>query len=47
MGTKLMDGNTNIEGVLIVPLKIISIDGGDVLHAMKSSDEGYLGFGVL
>ena len=44
MGTKLMDGNTNIEGVLIVPLKIISIDGGDVLHAMKSSDEGYLGF---
>ena len=34
-----------INGVLITPLKIISVKGGDVLHAMKSSDDGFVGFG--
>lgn len=34
-----------IEGVIITPLKIIDVIGGDVLHAMKSSDSGYSGFG--
>jgi len=34
-----------INGVLITPLKIITVKGGDVLHAMKSSDDGFSGFG--
>jgi dTDP-4-dehydrorhamnose 3,5-epimerase len=34
-----------INGVIITPLKSISIPGGDVLHAMKCSDTGYTGFG--
>jgi len=34
-----------IEGVTITPLDIIKVDGGDVLHAMKSSDQGCEGFG--
>jgi len=38
-------GNEVIEGVIITPLKIIDAHGGDVLHCMKSSDEGYNGFG--
>ena len=35
----------NINDVLITPLKIISVPNGDVMHAMKSSDEGYKDFG--
>jgi dTDP-4-dehydrorhamnose 3,5-epimerase len=35
----------HIEGVMVTPLKIINVPGGDVLHAMKSSDPGYDGFG--
>ena len=34
-----------IEGVIFTPLSIIDTDGGDVLHAMKSSDVGFSGFG--
>ena len=34
-----------INGVNITPLSIIDTKGGDVLHAMKMSDHGYLGFG--
>jgi dTDP-4-dehydrorhamnose 3,5-epimerase len=34
-----------IEGLLISPTKIISTMGGNVLHAIKKSDEGYSGFG--
>jgi len=34
-----------IEGVLSTSLSIIDTEGGDVLHAMKSSDPGYRGFG--
>lgn len=34
-----------IEGVELTPLKIISTDDGDVMHGMKSSDDGYYGFG--
>lgn len=34
-----------IDGVITTPLKIISVVGGDVLHAIKSSDTSYLGFG--
>ena len=34
-----------IDGVLITPLRIIDTPGGDVMHAMKQSDSGYVGFG--
>ena len=34
-----------IEGLLLTPLKKIHHPKGDVLHAMKSSDAGFSGFG--
>lgn len=34
-----------IEGVILTPLDIINVPGGDVLHAMKCSDPGYSGYG--
>jgi len=34
-----------IDGVLVTPLRIIDTPGGDVMHAMKQSDPGYIGFG--
>ena len=42
MGESLMNG---INGVLVTPLKIIDTPGGDVMHAMKRSDDGYSSFG--
>ena len=35
----------NIHDVLVTPLKIISVPNGDVMHAIKSSDDGYDNFG--
>ena len=35
----------SIGGVICTPLSIIDTLGGDVFHAMKSSDIGYSGFG--
>jgi dTDP-4-dehydrorhamnose 3,5-epimerase len=34
-----------INDVIITPLKIIDVPGGDVLHAIKCSDEGFVEFG--
>lgn len=34
-----------VEDILISDLKIISVPGGNVLHAMKQVDTGYRGFG--
>jgi dTDP-4-dehydrorhamnose 3,5-epimerase len=34
-----------IDGVLLTPLNVIHSNGGDVFHAMKAYDAGYLGFG--
>jgi len=34
-----------IDGVVLTRLSIINIPDGDVLHAMKSNDLGYSGFG--
>jgi len=34
-----------IEDVLITPLDIIKTSGGKVMHAMKKSHSGYMGFG--
>jgi len=39
MGCKL------IKGVIITPLKRIVNPKGDILHAIKKTDKGYLGFG--
>ncbi|MBL79422.1 MAG: dTDP-4-dehydrorhamnose 3,5-epimerase [Nitrosomonadaceae bacterium] len=34
-----------IEGVVVSPLKIIDVSGGDVLHVLKHDDLGFAGFG--
>jgi dTDP-4-dehydrorhamnose 3,5-epimerase len=34
-----------MEGVTLHPLKHISVPKGDIYHALKSTDEGYVGFG--
>jgi dTDP-4-dehydrorhamnose 3,5-epimerase len=34
-----------IEGVKVTPLDIIQTTGGGVMHAMKKSDMGFVGFG--
>jgi dTDP-4-dehydrorhamnose 3,5-epimerase len=34
-----------IEGVALHPLKHINVPNGDVLHALKCTDEGFKGFG--
>ena len=34
-----------IEGVIVSPLKVVDVVGGNVLHAMKASDQEYKGFG--
>ncbi len=34
-----------IEGVQLTELRIIEVEGGDVLHAMKRSDPGFNGYG--
>lgn len=34
-----------IEGVSLHPLKHITVPKGDLYHALKSTDEGYCGFG--
>jgi dTDP-4-dehydrorhamnose 3,5-epimerase len=35
----------NLADIIVTPLHRIEIAGGDVLHAMKQSDMGYVGFG--
>jgi dTDP-4-dehydrorhamnose 3,5-epimerase len=34
-----------LKGVIITPLKIVNTPGGNVMHAMKNSSVGFLGFG--
>ena len=34
-----------VDGVVVTPLSVINTCGGDVLHGMKFSDQGYFGFG--
>jgi dTDP-4-dehydrorhamnose 3,5-epimerase len=38
-------GAMKIADILIIPLRRIETTGGDVLHAMKQSDAGCVGFG--
>jgi dTDP-4-dehydrorhamnose 3,5-epimerase len=37
--------NFDIKDIIWTPLDIISVEGGDVRHIMKSSDNGFNGFG--
>lgn len=34
-----------IHGVVLTPLRVVPVHGGDVFHAMKATDPGYAGFG--
>ena len=45
MGECLIGNISSIDGVILTPLKVINVPGGDVLHGMKSIDPGYVGFG--
>ena len=38
-------GQTGIEGVFLTPLKKIPHPKGDILHGVKKSDHGFIGFG--
>jgi len=38
-------GEVSVGSIVVTPLKQITVEGGNVLHAMKSSDAGYNGFG--
>lgn len=40
-------GELNIEGCVLSPLKRIPKVGGSILHALKTSDVGYAGFGEV
>ena len=37
----------NLDDILVTPLKRIPTDGGDVMHALKNSDNGFNGFGEV
>lgn len=41
----MMNEISDIDGVQVNPLKIIPVQGGNVYHALKSTDENYKGFG--
>ncbi len=36
-----------LDGVFVTPLNRFKLDDGDVLHALKSSEESYAGFGEV
>ena len=38
-------GAVSVHQIVVTPLKRISVAGGDVLHAMKCSDPGFVDFG--
>ena len=40
-------GVVSLEDILITPLKRIPTVGGDVIHALKNSDDGFNGFGEV
>jgi len=42
-----MGDNKMINGIILTPLKKILHPKGDVLHGMKKSDNGYIGFGEV
>jgi dTDP-4-dehydrorhamnose 3,5-epimerase len=40
-------GAVSIADILLTPLKRIAVAGGDVLHALKKSDAGFVDFGEV
>ena len=40
-------GVVSLDDILVTPLKRISTVGGDVMHALKHSDNGFKGFGEI
>jgi len=36
-----------IEDLILTPLPIVKVEGGDVMHAIKYKDEGVHGFGEV
>jgi len=38
-------GSISVDQILLTPLERISLKGGDVLHAMKCTDPGFVDFG--
>lgn len=38
-------GAVTVSDIIVTPLMRIAVAGGDVLHAMKSTDAGYINFG--
>jgi dTDP-4-dehydrorhamnose 3,5-epimerase len=38
-------GSVSLNDIVVTPLARMAVAGGDVLHAMKSTDTGYSGFG--
>jgi dTDP-4-dehydrorhamnose 3,5-epimerase len=38
-------GNVTVEDIIVTPQKIISMEAGNVMHAMKINDIGFAGFG--
>jgi len=37
----------SLNDIILTPLKRIPADGGDVMHALKNSDDGFIGFGEV
>ena len=40
-------GSVSLDRIIVTPLKRISTEGGDVMHALKNSDKGFNGFGEV
>lgn len=40
-------GAMNVDQIIVTPLKRVLVAGGDVLHAMKRSDPGFVDFGEV
>ena len=40
-------GAVSLKEISVTPLKRISVPGGDVMHGIKRTDPGYLGFGEV
>lgn len=38
-------GRLSVDDIIVTPLKRLAVSGGDVLHALKNSDQGYVNFG--
>jgi dTDP-4-dehydrorhamnose 3,5-epimerase len=45
MGEQIKNNILDIEGITLSPLKIIEVEGGNVLHGLKSIESSFYGFG--